>query len=143
MSHALGSATGAPPPAAAAARPRVPRVLRAERGIHHVLLRHRAAHRGGRGAHGGLPRLAAARRGRPGRGGDGRVRSLDGYGPWAVVAGASEGIGAAFARALSAGGLNVVLAARRPEPLAALAATLPTRTRRVTCDLATDEGVER
>ena len=71
------------------------------------------------------------------------MRPLDRYGPWAVVAGASEGIGAAFARALSAGGLSVVLAARRPEPLAALAATLPTKTRQVTCDLASDEGVEK
>ncbi|MBO0870867.1 MAG: SDR family NAD(P)-dependent oxidoreductase, partial [Micromonosporaceae bacterium] len=43
-----------------------------------------------------------------------------------MVAGASEGIGAAFAQALSARGLRVVLVARRPEPLAALAARLPT-----------------
>ncbi len=47
------------------------------------------------------------------------------YGPWALVAGASEGIGAEFARALAARGLNLLLLARRPEPLRALAATLP------------------
>jgi len=40
------------------------------------------------------------------------------YGPLVVVAGASEGIGAAFVRQLAARGLSVVAIARRPEPLA-------------------------
>lgn len=35
------------------------------------------------------------------------------YGPWAIVAGASEGLGAAFAEALAARGLNLLLLARR------------------------------
>lgn len=35
------------------------------------------------------------------------------YGPWAVVAGASQGIGEAWAHALAARGLNLVLTARR------------------------------
>ena len=35
------------------------------------------------------------------------------YGPWALIAGASDGVGAAFADALAARGLNVVLLARR------------------------------
>ena len=43
------------------------------------------------------------------------------YGPWAVVAGASEGIGEAFARELARRGLRLVLVARRPEPLEAAA----------------------
>ena len=46
------------------------------------------------------------------------------YGPWAVVAGASEGIGAAFARHLAARRLNLVLVARRGEMLAELGAKL-------------------
>ena len=43
------------------------------------------------------------------------------YGPWALVVGGSDGIGAACARRAAAAGLNVALLARRPEPLATLA----------------------
>ena len=43
------------------------------------------------------------------------------YGPWAVIAGASEGTGREFALQVAARGLNCVLLARREAPLAALA----------------------
>jgi len=42
------------------------------------------------------------------------------YGPWGLVAGASQGLGAAYARELARRGLSVVLIARRSEPLQAL-----------------------
>jgi short-subunit dehydrogenase len=41
----------------------------------------------------------------------------DRYGPWAVIAGGSEGIGPCFATELAAAGFNVVLLARKPGPL--------------------------
>ena len=46
------------------------------------------------------------------------------YGAWALVAGASEGLGAAFAEQLAARGMNVLLLARREELLAELAGRL-------------------
>ncbi len=48
------------------------------------------------------------------------------YGPWAVIAGASEGTGACFASELAAAGINLLLVARRPDALATLAERLST-----------------
>lgn len=70
----------------------------------------------------------------------------DRYGPWALIAGASEGIGASFASALAARGLDIVLVARRPQPLHDLAAELEEQhgvaTRVISADLGTPSGVD-
>ncbi|MFD7291926.1 SDR family NAD(P)-dependent oxidoreductase [Streptomyces sp. NPDC059897] len=46
----------------------------------------------------------------------------DVYGPWAVVAGGSEGVGACFAHQLADAGINLVLIARKTGPLEQTAA---------------------
>jgi len=52
------------------------------------------------------------------------VTFCDQYGPWAVVGGASVGLGAEFARQLASRGLNLILLARRRDALQELAAQL-------------------
>jgi short-subunit dehydrogenase len=68
----------------------------------------------------------------------------DKYGPWALVAGASEGVGAAFAEELARRGVNVVLLARREAVLAEIASGIEQRTaaqtRLLTVDLAADDA---
>jgi len=60
------------------------------------------------------------------------------YGPWAVVAGASDGVGASVAGLLGARGVDVVLVSRRQGALDEVAATVPARTRTVALDLSGD-----
>lgn len=62
---------------------------------------------------------------------------------WAAVTGASSGIGAAFARALSAEGFGVLLVARDLDATTAVAAELPGPVEVVIADLATSEGIAR
>ncbi len=70
----------------------------------------------------------------------------DRYGPWAVVVGASDGIGAAFADALAGLGLDLVLVARRRPLLAELAERLRAAhgvdTRILVADVSTPVGVK-
>lgn len=69
------------------------------------------------------------------------------YGPWAVIAGASEGIGRAYAHLLAEKGLDLVLIARRPEPLEAEAHLLRRRhgvkVETVSLDLASPDLADR
>jgi short-subunit dehydrogenase len=49
------------------------------------------------------------------------------YGPWAVIAGGSEGVGAEFALQLADQGISSLLIARKPEPLEETAAAVRSR----------------
>ena len=74
------------------------------------------------------------------------MTDLENYGPWAVVAGGSEGVGAEFARLLAAGGLNLVLLARNSGPLEATADMCRghrVEVRTVPADLVDSAGVDR
>ncbi|HVU70342.1 MAG TPA: SDR family NAD(P)-dependent oxidoreductase, partial [Ktedonobacteraceae bacterium] len=65
------------------------------------------------------------------------------YGPWALVAGASEGLGAEFATQLAARGLNLLLIARREDVLEEISARLrreyAVQVRALALDLARDD----
>lgn len=67
------------------------------------------------------------------------------YGPWAVVTGASEGIGRSFATALARRGFHLVLVARRLQALEALAESLArehnNQVKVIAADLSTAKGV--
>jgi short-subunit dehydrogenase len=71
----------------------------------------------------------------------------DRYGPWALVAGASEGVGLAYAEAMAERGLNVALVARRQSVLDDVAAHIRDRfgvqTRALAIDLSDDEAAGR
>ncbi len=68
------------------------------------------------------------------------------YGPWAVIAGGSEGVGAEFAALLAQAGINLVLIARKAEPLQATAARCRqsgVTVRELAVDLITDDGIDQ
>lgn len=71
---------------------------------------------------------------------------LDRYGPWAVVTGASSGLGQAIAQELAAAGANLLLAGRDADRLAIIAGALKDggagEIRTVAADLATEAGAE-
>ena len=71
----------------------------------------------------------------------------DKYGEWALVTGASAGIGLEFARQLAREGMSVVLTARREDRLHTLAGELRAEfhvdTRVVAADLAAPDGADR
>jgi short-subunit dehydrogenase len=49
------------------------------------------------------------------------LMNLEKYGPWALIVGGSEGVGASFAKKLAASGFSLVLVARKHPPLKELA----------------------
>ena len=69
------------------------------------------------------------------------------YGPWALVTGASSGIGEQYAKQLAAKKLNLMLVARRKERLETLAKALNTEhkieTKVIAADLASDDGLKK
>lgn len=69
------------------------------------------------------------------------------YGPWALIAGGSEGLGVAFAHRLAKRGLNLVLIARKPAPLEALAAEVRSQygreVRAIAVDLTAPDAVAK
>ena len=74
-----------------------------------------------------------------------RVALKEKYGPWALIVGASHGVGAEFARQVAAQGINCVLLARRESALQTLQAELEreysVETRIITVDLSKDTAV--
>ncbi len=71
----------------------------------------------------------------------------DKYGPWAIITGASSGIGEQFAELLAVAGLNVILVARRKDRIDKLADTLTAKYQvkavALCADLASPNAVEQ
>lgn len=69
------------------------------------------------------------------------------YGNWALITGATSGIGAELTSQIAAKGLNIILVARKEKELAQHALTLKERygveTKTISADLATAEGIEK
>ncbi|HET9501095.1 MAG TPA: SDR family NAD(P)-dependent oxidoreductase [Marmoricola sp.] len=71
---------------------------------------------------------------------------IDRYGPWAVIAGGSEGVGARFAHRLAEAGVNLVLVARKAGPLEKTAADVArhgVEVRTVAADLTEADALAR
>jgi short-subunit dehydrogenase len=71
---------------------------------------------------------------------------LNKYGPWAVVIGGSDGLGASFVRKLAADGFKLVIIARRPGPLNELADELRAQgaeVRTLSVDMTREDALER
>src|SRR4030095_16200532 len=67
-------------------------------------------------------------------------------GPWAVIAGGSEGIGSAIANHLAEAGINIVLVARKVEALQEVADAVRARgveVRTLSLDLTADDMLDR
>ncbi len=72
--------------------------------------------------------------------------NLEKYGPWALIIGGSEGVGASFARKLAASGFKLVLVARKLPPLQELSAELRgggAEVRFASVDLSRADALER
>jgi uncharacterized protein len=69
------------------------------------------------------------------------------YGDWALVTGATSGIGAELTSQIAAKGINIILVARKEKELEEHATLLRNRynieTKYIAADLATEEGIER
>ncbi|OBH20639.1 SDR family NAD(P)-dependent oxidoreductase [Mycolicibacter terrae] len=68
------------------------------------------------------------------------------YGPWAVIAGGSEGVGAEFAFLLARAGIHLVLIARKPKPLRDTAdrcRELGVQVRELALDLSRPDSLEK
>lgn len=65
------------------------------------------------------------------------------YGPWALIAGASEGVGASAAQLLAKAGINLVLVGRKQTTLDELGASLPTETRSLPLDLNAADAAQK
>jgi short-subunit dehydrogenase len=71
----------------------------------------------------------------------------DYFGSWALIAGASEGLGEAFAREIAKKGINIILIARRKELLEKLSSDIAqeykVKTKTIQLDLASSEVLEK
>jgi len=69
------------------------------------------------------------------------------YGPWALVTGATSGIGEAISHELASKGINIALVARKKEDLELKASLLKTKyhidTQIISADISTEDGIDK